>query len=589
MIYSSRHGSKPFTSSTSVAALASRQRTFRYYDPEVSSVSASTKVVNDLVELGLAMTNAANFPDKKDADIPAIYTYFGQFIDHDLSAGTDAAIEVTEMDAKMSGENEFDPAKITPIDRAIAEVGVVNQNTGMLDLDSLYGDVIVTSEFDKIFAANLRARSAAHAGKMQIAFPSPHPDGPIEPPRDGANDLLRLGKRLNNGLDAEDLTNLPVGVRNLFMSNSDPTNPIFNRTRALIGDMRNDENLFVAQVHLAWLRLHNAIVDACTDQAVIDSGSDALYEYAKQRTRWVYQWVVANDFLEQVCDADALAQVRASAAALYDWFTANTGGVDADRLPLPMEFSVAAFRFGHTMVREEYDWNKNFGPNAPVPSTLGLLFAFTGGSNDPFLNTRFGTDHEQLPSNWPADFERTALPHPKGTQRITRAIDTNLSFELATLPPAQHELPAEPSDPRQNLAVRNLLKGYQLDLPSAQSIALVIERATGTKPAMLGAADIPNPAFADIFAGTSLTAETPLWYYVLREAEVMTAGEKLGPIGTHIVASTMLGLIKADPSTFWSEPGSDPDGRWQPADMPAPNGVHITSLADVLRAALVLS
>ena len=66
---------------------------------------------------------------------------------------------------------------------------------------------------------------------------------------------------------------------------------------ALIGDPRNDTHLFVSQLHVVMLKLHNAVVDRLRAGGVAEDG---LFEEARRITRWHYQWVVLHDFLPRL-------------------------------------------------------------------------------------------------------------------------------------------------------------------------------------------------------------------------------------------------------------------------------------------------
>lgn len=561
MIYSKGHGRMPLTTNVD-ARINSSARTFRYLDTAAPQITPGADRMAALTALGQAMSDPANFAGIADADVAPIFTYFGQFIDHDISAGTDG--------------NPPGATPGTPLPRDVLERDVVNLNTGMLDLDSLYGDVIVCCESDAMLATAMRHPTLP--GKMLVAKPTPVGD-PVQVvplPTDGAGDLVRLDRHIDGILSENKLRQLtdPALLDMFFFLKPGGTPDRPNLHRALIGDSRNDENLFVAQFHLAMLRLHNRVVDACDDQAVIAAGDQALFEWAKTRVRWIYQWLIVNTFLPAVCNADTLAQIIEDGGAFYADFVDRTGGAPADRLPLPMEFSAAAFRFGHSMVRQSYDWNEFF-----TDSDFSLLFAFTGGVANPML----GVTNKRLPSNWVADYTRTAINPGSKPNRAAQAIDTNLSAILAALPLKAND---KPDRPPRNLAVLNLIKGDTLNLPSAQAVAATISAMIGRAIPMMAADQIAAGPVGHAIAGTPLAHETPLWFYVLREAEA-AGGLRLGPLGTTIVAGTLLGLVTHDPSSYWHQPGSD-SGRWRPADMPKVSGVAIASLPDMLRAAKVL-
>ena len=567
MLYSKGHGRPAHSSAGTGAMQPQYSRTFRYYDRDLPLVTHDAGVVTLLDRLGDEMANPQTPPPGANSALPTFFTYLGQFVDHDLSAGTDFA-------AGAGGGG------LAPMPRDEVEHTIGNQNTARLDLDSLYGDVILETEFDEIFARALR--STRHPGKMRIAFPEFIGAGDnvqIPPkPADRAGDLLRLGEVLGDELEPDVLLALPRPLQELFFFLDGENPPRPNRARAIIGDARNDENLFVAQVHLALLRLHNVIVDACTDPSVQAGGSDALFAWAKARTRRIYQWLIVNEFLREVCDPGIYDAVLTDEARLYRWFVQETGGPAANgRLPLPLEFSVAAYRFGHSMARESYDWNAFFPDGA---GTLGLLFQFTGGVQTPMA----GLSDHRVPSNWVIDWSFHERADPANPFRATRAIDTDLSIELATLPLKANE--ADNGGSR-NLATLNLRKGHLLNLPSAQSLIDAFNARGGYGIVPLSPAEIASGHTGSVVAGTVLERETPLWFYVLKEAEIRQNGQRLGQLGSLIVASTILGLVIEDGDSYWHLPGSD-GGKWHPADDVRPSGIAVTSFADLLRAALLL-
>ena len=92
------------------------------------------------------------------------------------------------------------------------------------------------------------------------------------------------------------------------------------------------------------------------------------------------------------------------------------------------------------------------------------------------------------------------------------------------------------------LPQRNLLRQLTWGLPSGQRIA----RAMGA-PA-LGPSDLSD--IANVYA--PFAARTPLWYYILAEAKAIEGGLHLGPVGGRIVTETLIGLLRADPTSYLS-------------------------------------
>ena len=125
---------------------------------------------------------------------------------------------------------------------------------------------------------------------------------------------------------------------------------------AVIGDPRNDENLIVVQFHHAMLRFHNAVVDLL----LAASFAGDIFAEAKRIVTHHYQWAVVNDYLKRICGAATVDGAMASVIAPI-----------GSPFRMPVEFAVAAYRFGHSMIRDNYWVNFNF----PMPS-LGQVFEF---------------------------------------------------------------------------------------------------------------------------------------------------------------------------------------------------------------------
>ena len=117
-------------------------------------------------------------------------------------------------------------------------------------------------------------------------------------------------------------------------------------------------------------------------------------------------------------------------------------------------------------------------------------------------------------------------------------------------------------DAYHSLAVRDLQRGQAIGLPSGEAIARLI------------GAEILDPADIGL-ARHGWRGETPLWFYILREADVAGDGDRLGPVGGRIVGEVLIGLLNADPESFRSA-----DPGWSPT-LPAASPGHY-SLADLL-------
>ena len=295
-----------------------------------------------------------------------------------------------------------------------------------------------------------------------------------------------------------------------------------NRRKAVIPDKRNDENLAVGQTHLAMIRFHNRVVDT------LPAGVPAAQRFAEARKIVTkhYQWMIRTDYLPKICQPSVVNNVFSNGRKAFE--------KDADPMTtptMPIEFSVAAFRLGHAMIRADYRWNVNF-PGA----TLGELFDFSGLSGDLGGGTR-------LPSIWIADWRRlynfgvanrNDLKVPAEQFNQAMRIDTKLVDPL-------RELRIDTTAPRKNLAFRNLLRANMVKLATGQQMAAFL-RGKGVTAKTLSKPEIregKNGAKLDALTTAQrngLLTNTPLWFYILREAELNQG--KLMRVGARIVAET---------------------------------------------------
>jgi hypothetical protein len=451
----------------------------------------------DLRDLADSMTQTG-FVD--NPNIPAGFTYLGQFVDHDIT---------------------FDPT--SSLQRMNDPKALVNFRTPRFDLDCVYGRGPVETPY---------------------LYDQADPDGV----------KLLVGKVIDDqGERLENQHDLP---RNDFR---DPVGP---QQRALIGDPRNDKNTFVSQLQLLFIKFHNRVVDMVREERPRLKG-DNLFKEVQRIVRWHYQWVVVFDFVDRTVpegmlrdlldDEDGLRKVKLK---FYDW----------KKQPfMPVEFSGAAYRFGHSQVRGRYKINTTVqGPEGRgVPTFLPAdqlppkedVFAFRTAEFPGFRG---------LPPfwtvSWPFFFE---LDGGQDVLQPSLTIDTKIAGPLTNaLPGADHQDEDDRSLPR-----RNLLRGRALKLPSGQRVAKRMGIPDGD--ILTGGALGLEGELADKFGD-----ETPLWYYVLREAEEQQDGQRLGKVGGRIVAEVLLGLLEGDPLSFLSvEPNWKPelegaeDGDFKMADL----------------------
>lgn len=570
MLVSFKHGSEI----SMPAGRASHQcADFAYFFDTAPQMPFTADTLDHLGALHRAMVEAEADPEGDHASQPPMFTYVGQFVDHDITGIHHAA----------SLPSITDP-NLAPVARRDVLHAIDNVRTGFFDLDSLYG-LPGDSTNAALNKLNSLMRAPFDRAMMRISLPT-HVDfgNPIALPADGAQDLLRLGELMDRGAFTQaDIEALPDDLkRALTNSEDDGTGTeklVPKRATAIIGDMRNDENLFIAQFHLAMLRFHNRMVQAHPGGRR-PGDEEQVFDWARGQVRLVYQWLVINEWLPSVCDPRVVASIRAGGPVLYDHLLSTCSWEEGKPLPMPMEFATAAFRFGHSMVRPTYDWNENFGRESDL-ATFTQMFQFTGGGG------MLGLD--RLPSNWPADWDRLAYPPTTALDRSTRAVDTRLASDLTTMSnetAGRDDLSDEDIRIRQNLLARNLRRGVLHNLPSAQKVGAGLAHLGIVVP-MLTPDQIASGATGQAVRDGGFDTETPLWFYVLKEAEILGRGDHLGPLGSHIVAGTIIGLMHHTPGSVLQTSGTH-QGLWHPTDGPRVSGQLVDSFPALLRAALLL-
>jgi hypothetical protein len=507
-------GDNPEAAAAVTAALRDDLRNFDFLfpglqnDPANLLPEASPKTRDDLVALGRTMRDLFDPTTPGDASIPAAYTYLGQFIDHDItleasSSGTGAtAGDLTALFAR-----EVAPLPVQTITQVLRNI-----RRATLDLDNVYGEPAPTDPNNE---NKLKLGTVSASGGR--------------PPHvvDDFHDLPREGRSTVHDHDRA----------------------------AIIGDPRNDENLIVAQLHVAFLRAHNALVD-----------QGKSFNQARRILRQHYQHLVLHDFLPRVADPAIVNTVIQNGPQHYN--------PPEGQFFLPFEYAVAAYRFGHTMVRNRYNFNLNFSP-----ATLQQLFTFTA------LSGQLG-DFDTLPEVWIIEWQNfvdlgTGNSHGKARRFDTKLAEPGL-FQLqdtlgGTLDPTDPAIPDIEKDKRR-LAVRNLLRGYLLRMPTGQALAGAFGLTPLTASEIEAAAGSPEQVAALQAGGFS--SRTPLWYYILAEAQ-HGGGQHLGPVGSTIVAEVLVGLAQRSKNSILTDP------TWTGPTLPSAQPGTF-ELADLLRFAGVL-
>lgn len=453
-----------------------------------------------------------------DTGMPAGYTYLGQFVDHDMT------LDPGELDLGTTG--------VLPLQ---------SLRSPSLDLDSLYGKgPEATPEYYQ-----------ADGVKLLTGRPLPIP---------GVNPIAAT-----DGYDLPRRGNEADGRRG-------------TAREAKIPDIRNDENLAVAQVHAAFIRLHNKVVDELVAASV---PSRVLFERARETVTKHYQWMLRQDYLHRVCTGEVIDDIWARGRRVFETHP------NSPYATMPVEFSGAAFRLGHSQIRTGYQWNKIFNskPGALDSGHLFRLFRFCGtsgtlaptphppGSEQDLADLEAATNTlAALPSNWVADmtrlfdFSRFAADDPRFVPAAddfnhAMKIDTGVVDPLSLLPTGSFGATEAPLLKKRNLAFRNLVRGRMLGLPSGQQLVKALQQLSvevevlnkdqlfdGKGGVKIGADDVPDRA--------ELARAAPLWFYVLREAEFHQ--NKLGPVGARIVGETFHRAMQASRYSIVNDPSFKP-------------------------------
>ena len=425
-----------------------------------------------------------------DSQIPAAYTFFAQFVDHDIT---------------LDAESQLNSS---PLDTAGIR-SLPNLRSASLDLDSVYG-------FGPDVSPYLYRTEGTDTG------------------------FLATGSDVDGVENPNDVPRTAQGV-------------------ALIGDFRNDENIFLSQMHLLFLRFHNRL------------RSTQNFDDAQREVQYHYQYIVLYDLLRRVCDPcvynfalERICQNASSQSGTDPSYPSRFESLvdESERVIMPVEFSGAAYRFGHTMVRSVYPVNRDY-PSVEIFDERLRTTGFRQLSPDLTVDWRFLLDLEEY--------------HPCV---FSRRLDPLLANELINLP-----VPVvEQGSPRteHSLAFRNLLRGYVFGLPSGQTLATQL-RTVGYGELINENPDLQlEELIRDLDVETQycdqLIEHTPLFLYLMREAEILRGGNHLGPVGSAILME-VFGAMFVHQATFLSE------DNWTP-DKSVTQGSNELTLADLVRFAL---
>jgi Animal haem peroxidase len=321
--------------------------------------------------------------------------------------------------------------------------------------------------------------------------------------------------------------------------------------RAIIADPRNDENLMISGLQVAFLLFHNRVVDklradgkdralaaalrpagrSTTPEREEGDRMRAVFVEARRLVTWHYHWIILNEFLPQIIDGAILNDILSRGPRFY---TPRPG-----EQSIPVEFQAAAYRFGHSLVRPSY--RANLAGDAGRPF-FGFIFDPAAERQRDPVDLRGGARSPRRFVGWQTFFDFGG--DQSANVRPPKSIDTKISSPLFNLP-----LGAIASgDPPTALPQRNLLRHLTWSLPSGQAIAQAMREPMLSRRELSELADF----------GVGFESDTPLWYYVLKEAE-LSGGTRLVGVGARIVGEVFLGLLTLDRNSYlWQ------NRRWSP-------------------------
>lgn len=280
----------------------------------------------------------------------------------------------------------------------------------------------------------------------------------------------------------------PNGVRDL------PRNA---NGSAILCEGRNDENEIISQMHVAFLKFHNRLID--------DGYS---FNDAKRTMTLYYQWIVLHEFLPAIVGQQTVdSYLKGGVPRVY-----KPGNLL--RPTVPVEFSVAAYRFGHSIVRKAYF----------MSDAVGKIEVFNPATDDLHGGRQIPVGRQ---IEWKYFFHSLNEVPNDPDNNHSRNIDPLLSAGLFNLP-----IPGAEATGSNVLAYRNMVRAKFYNMPSGQSVA--------------AAYGLPVISPAELNLGPGFETGTPLWYYILAESDRVANGKKIGPVGSRIIADVFVSLLEVD-------------------------------------------
>lgn len=554
-LISSEHNLGGFEKDQTTAAKSGRSDYCYLFEEEANrpeagrftiSAQDDQDTIRRLIAFSVWMENVNSKPDAMPVNLriklPACFTYFGQFVNHDLSAPVGSLLGIIEDIPEQSIIGKEPPPGIGKLWRANTTAEIIkrirNEHALPLTLNSLYGDGPFLPDGR---ASPSEVRGLYDAEGLQFVLAKA-----VDASGDIEGQFKNPVERIEN---APDLPRKTVG----------------GKLVTKIADQRNDGNLILAQLHLAMMLFHNKAVKALRPKYPVPA---TCFAAARRLVTHHYHWCILHDFLPRILSEGVIE------AALK-----NRRKVKPElRGKVPMEFTTAAFRFGHSLISAKYDYNSNFGSGRSLQPSASLIDLFT------FTSAGGMRGHAQLPDHWVIDWDRLSddeVENPKPDESHSERIDFLFAHGL------EAAVQTAPTSELQSIVARNLVRGFHRRIPFGQELATLCGntplRGDDIRKVMPNrlAADPAQPDAPDDPPWREELAEhTPAWLYFLCEAQAYQDGEKLGPTASQIVAKTFVGLIGLNVGGVVDNAGAG----WSPADSPLRNGQDklITTLRDLL-------
>jgi hypothetical protein len=298
---------------------------------------------------------------------------------------------------------------------------------------------------------------------------------------------------------------------------------------AVIADPRNDENVVISGLQTTFIKFHNRMVDKVRDDSRERLDSNEAFELAREQTRWHYQTMLLQEFLPQIVGQRMVDDVLRFGGRFYR--------PSLGQAFMPVEFQTGVWRMGHSMVRPSYRVNFTGQPAGKpnAPQFFGFIFDPAQENVPDSEDMRGGSRAARRFIGWPTFFDFGVQPSlGLNPVRPNKRLDTIISSALFRLP----LFTIASGDPPISLPERNLLRHLTWSLPSGQTLAQVM------RVSALSSSEIAETGIGSI--RSDFVRSTPLWFYVLQEANKRENGERLGAVGGRISAEVIIGLLRAD-------------------------------------------